>query len=60
MAATCTTCDTAAGPTIRVEATTIHGGTVSFSMTFQQALDLREQIDRQFAENNVPHHLIPE
>lgn len=46
MAATCSTCDTYAGPTIRVEVDTVTGP-VSLSLTPTQAVDLVTQLMRQ-------------
>lgn len=60
MAATCTTCETAAGPTIRVSVDTVMGTNVALSLTVQQALDLYAQLGREFSRNRIPHIDIPE
>lgn len=59
MAASTATCQTCAGPTIRVRVDTVTG-TVGLSLTLEQALDLFEQLRLEFAKNNIPYIDIPE
>lgn len=67
--AACSTCETAAGPTIRVSVDAIMahaardvGGQsyAALSLTAQQALDLYKQLGREFSRNRIPHIDIPE
>lgn len=44
MPATCSACESFAGPTVRVDVDTIRGP-VTLALTFEQALDLKGQLE---------------